>query len=578
MASWDAYDETVDEIEEEDSETGAEFYTIVLHYPKLSPKHFIPQHAVYDGKGQKVMSQYGKDTPRTEDGSPDTVKRRKVEKWATKGPTLSAMAPYARSICNGLKAFFAKSQTAVFYHNANVDECSQFGGPHLHCLIRSEQTASGKFRKLWQITTYKTLVKRISENGGYMKSQAVRSLEDLLVYLIHPPRLYMGTNCKTLSTAYGRALEAISIQGIKPKPYVELVDTEEDPTASATGTTSTDFDGFDDDVKPQKRKSEWSDDEPEVVLQPPTKKVSVGYSGADQLLSLTKRLALYFDAFSVSDMYKVIGLATDFGKEGEYKKLWKRLAPKPKIRQYFETIRQELEASYIHKPFMELINDYCTWNKFNAKEEEFETPEKSYQIMCEWATDQKIDLCEWVQIVFEWMDRKSDKQNTMCIIGPKNSGKTIMIQQPLSSICRFVGKLGNRAANGDFVFQDCPNKRLISIDECVLAREQMEDMKLLLGGEEFRVNVKYQGLTPVLKTPVIITGNYDPWHLEHLAKEPLLARCFYYQVREIPELANVKRPSPKMWWYLAQLRDMTSVPDLDDLVALPEPEETEPLN
>lgn len=548
---------------------GKEYYTFVVHYPGLHPKHFIPNHPVYDKKGKAMQSQYGNNQLKTECGTPDTVKHKKVVKWTTKADVLSAMQKPHASICNSLKAWFNKSGVAVFFHNALTDKCSQFRGPHIHVISRSEETTTGRFRKLWDVSLIKTLKKKLAENGGYFRCEAVKRMSGLMKYLVQPPRVYMGTNAKVLYEAYK---DAICPPGPNDAPEDDDYLDAEDADVLTDEEPDLDFTGFEDDGPSTSKRAAEDGWEVEFSIQPPKKPATqVNYTSTDAMLGLIRRLMLYFGVYSMADFWKVVNKP---GKHDEYharmKSLWFRLSCKPRVKQWVENVKSSLESETIHKPFAELIDGYCKTRPDD--DEYYESPESSYEIFCEWCTDQSINVIDFVKTTFDVMDRVSSKFNTMCFIGEPNSGKTMMIQSPLKAVCMFVGQMGNRAANGTFMFSDLPNKRLLCFDECVFAREQMEDMKLLWGGEEIKVDVKYNGLTPVQRTPCILTGNRDPWTLSYAAKEPLSTRMHYYPMKQIPELVNVKKQmSPKMWWFLMQLKNLSihdAIPNITDLVSL----------
>lgn len=565
---WDIEGEENEEwqgIEEEKKHSGAEDYMIVLHYKGLNVKHFRPQQVMLGHDGKPLMSNYSKTVQRTEDGTPESVYRKKTIKWQTKSEDLARLDNLSRNICNNIKSFLTKQQVAVFYHNANIDECSQYGGAHLHIVLHSERMCNQKARPIGNITAYRTLKKKIYENGGYCKNQGVRCLEKALEHFNTKPRVYMGTNY----VGYFNLMKPLQAPTGRPAPkmseFVSPISDDEDETE----TVVREWSGFEDEAPTTSKREHNGFSDEEFVVEPPKKKAfTVQESDSDRLQRLARMLCLRWNAYNIPDLYKsVASLAQmDLQEEQKYITLFNRLMTRPKFKSAVETTKFSLEAEYMFKPFKQLVKEYCLYPEDYSK---ITTPYESYKVFCQWCTDQGIELVNVIQEIVDIMDRKREKINTFCLIGESNSGKTMVVSNPLKAISRFVGQIGNRGSNSQFVYQDCPNKRLIVIDECVMTREQLEDMKLLLGGEDLKADVKGKMHTTVGRTPVIMTGNKDLWVLDQSQRDPLLNRMVYYNTKTVPDLKYCKPLSPKMWWFLEQLYDNPML-TFDEMEPLPE--------
>ena len=57
------------------------------------------------------------------------------------------------------------------------------------------------------------------------------------------------------------------------------------------------------------------------------------------------------------------------------------------------------------------------------------------------------------------------------------------------------------------IFDNCVNKRMILWEEPMITIDNIEDVKLIMGGEELRADIKFDSMMNVGKTPVIITTN-----------------------------------------------------------------------
>lgn len=397
MSGWDIDEEEKHEKKElKEKPSGKEFYTFVVSYPGLRPKQFIPHKGVYDSKGNKVLSPYGnKKEQKTEECDRDGIERQKIIKWSTKKDVLDDMDPQCRTVCNSLKAYFTKSQVAIWYHNGQTDECSEFHGPHLHVITRSEETSSGKFRQLYAITTIKTLKKKCSEAGGYFRSQAVRKMEGLMYYLRQPPRVFMGTNSAVLNRKY--RLEATE----QPEEtYQDCLEPDEDVTVD--DGCEREWTGFEEDMpSTSKRPGDWSDDDMEVQ---PQKKQKVSHTVADGHVANLRRLMLYFDAYTVDEMFKKIAVAPQVGKYEKYKEVWKRMIAKRSTGYHMGNIKREIMAEWRSMSFTQMIRYYCENVEHDSAV--YESPESSYEIFCEWCEDQKLKLPMVVADVFDLIDKK----------------------------------------------------------------------------------------------------------------------------------------------------------------------------
>lgn len=563
MASWDsvAGGKPQNTDEKEDNKPGKEYYTFVVHYPNLHPTQYLPHKGMYEDNGQPMQDKYKKDGGiRTEPCEMNEMSEVKVEAWKTKQDVLNALPSGCRTICNGLKAWLNKSSCSVFFHNAAEDKCSQFKGPHLHVVTRSEETTTGAFRRLYNVSAIRTLRKRVGEAGGYFRCEGVRHLSGLMNYLKQAPRIYMGANSRPLHNAFHEDVDV---------PYEDCVDEADKDEASAP--TGEAFNGWHSQAGAKKRTAEDSWGAATTIELQPAKAMKVSYSATDDHMRILRVLMLYYNAYNLQDVWKRVGEVGDgTSLHDRYKETWKRMAGKPNVSRMMGTVKCSLESEWIGKPFAECIHWYCV--NVCDRADIYETAESSYEMFVEWMNDQKIQPIEFIRQVFAIMDRKDPKFNTLCFIGPSNAGKTLMITTPLRALCRFVGQMANRSGNGDFSMMQLVNQRMIAMDECILDPKNMEDMKLLLGGEELRVQVKYSDHSIVERTPVVMTGNKEPWILDVSVRAAMENRMRYYPCVEIPELVSIKKQmNPRMWWYLSQfyMEDITTPPNVQDLIPLP---------
>lgn len=547
---------------------GSEWYSVIVAYEGLHPTQYIPQKTVMS-KGKPVMQNYGgKPTPKLEPMQPSACEIFPVAKWTAKMEVMEKLNTTAKQINNSLKSWLTKAEVAMWYHNGNEDDCSLFGGPHLHIITSSGLAANGKRRRLGDIKSIQTLRTKVKSIKGVFKYEKVRLLPNLIHHFNQAPRKFMGTNCRELFLKRKETLVAgyTPEEGLKCEPESEEEEednvTDEDDGESAWSKHTTNHEG---DLK---REAEESWAEQYELPEKKKAKVKILPTLADDMIDILRHLMLFFNAYTLPDMWKRVYEVKDPDKMTRNHILaWKRLATKVSCKTWMKNGFDALSAEWIHKPFKDCIDWYC--KNMTDDEKKYLNPEISYEIFKTWTEEQGINMCEFVTNIVDVMDRKLAKINTICLVGDSNSGKTVFLANPLKAILKFVGQVGNRGSNGDFVFMELPNKRLIIMEECVWGPDHTEDLKLLLGGEIFKVNVKFSGLTDVDRTPIIITSNKDPWVLDYSANVPFRNRMKYYKVREIPELVDMKlQLNPKVWWYLYQLLSYTQPPSVDELQPL----------
>lgn len=566
----------------EDDETipGFEYYHIILAYKGLSPVQYKPQHGCYDKKGP-IMSSYGagKASHKTEEGTPETVYKRAVLKWTSKQDVLNAMGQEEKKICNSVKALCGAHPVAVWFHNSGPTDFScvkRKGGPHLHIIMKSEVTSAGHYRPLNNITRVKTLRKTCEEVGGYLSQSGVKYLDRLIYYLLQ--RIFLGTSCGPVFREVNKCLN----DPAKADKIVEdMWSVLENDTDVVGDDEECEWTGFEEGDSPQVQvQSGFRDD---GCSAPPVKKrriddidvnmpendkaVTLEVKDSEKLCEVTEKLCLIMNAYNMKELHEAFGkLDLKSEKNRRLKSIWRRLQLKYQVERWVKIAKNSLEGEYMHLSFNALIGKYCERVQLD---DQYESPKQSYLNFVEWMGDQNLDPLTFINIIWEVMDRHKQKKNSICMVGPPNSGKTQMFQMPLCAIAKFVGRLLSRSGVSEFKFQEMLNKRLISIDECILDPRNIEEMKQLLGGEELTANVKKEDGALVKRTPCILTGNKEPWVLDVSAAAPFMTRMHYYTVKPVPGLEAVKRMSPKMYWYLMQCHEKQEMLDDIDLIDPP---------
>ena len=176
-------------------------YTIIIGHGKLDPRFFIPKKAKVDITGKPIKSRFG-DKFVEEDCHPENIREHRIVAWRTSKELLDSMDGQSRRIVNSIKTFLSETDSALWYHNGNCDGLAEFGGRHFHVVVESVTGIDGTERSLHDNSKYRAMRKLVQDDGGYVKSQQVRSPPQLCAHLCCPPRKYMRPTVREREPIY----------------------------------------------------------------------------------------------------------------------------------------------------------------------------------------------------------------------------------------------------------------------------------------------------------------------------------------------------------------------------------------
>lgn len=140
-----------------------------------------------------------------------------------------------------------------------------------------------------------------------------------------------------------------------------------------------------------------------------------------------------------------------------------------------------------------------------------------------------INIKEFVIDFKAWINCEHPKKNVFTIIGPPNTGKTLFISL-LQQL--FVSKrLNSMDMASDFLFGNLINCNLIIIEEPFFPPIMLEDFKNMAGGQTMSVNSKYLPPQQLIRTPVIISSNFNTLchgHAASVSEQAVRARSYIY--------------------------------------------------
>lgn len=177
---------------------------------------------------------------------------------------------------------------------------------------------------------------------------------------------------------------------------------------------------------------------------------------------------------------------------------------------------------------------------------------ESLAILDNWLSDNHFDRREFLEAIFNTLERKIPKKNTFCLWGPPNAGKSYILRS-LISWFQYFGEVRG-GANYAFLWQDCIDTAVIFIEEPCITPDIVEQCKLVFEGAPTRVHVKMRGDALLEPTPVFITCNSMPWKWCGGEEGALRARMHFYACKEMPCLKGHKKYlNPLIWPYLYHL-------------------------
>jgi len=549
---------------------------------------YLPQAIKKDEDGQPVMSRFGGNMPyqtiplNPSGGDYPNVDTTVVINYKSNNVDLQTLQGPERSACNGIKKWLNTTDCAVWYHNANTDLCSQFGGPHFHVVVKSVERLDGTFEVLQHHSNYKALVKTIAAAGNpydnsssYIRSQRVRSLPALLKYLSRDPRIFLGTRSIVLGTLRN---EILADPELDKGPIVDI-GCDDDELGNGDTETEAVVNRYNDFGPPPKQPRLGPVDRPTIpptsrqvhdvsLKRCPTKsypcedaspnidltRATVGEQSADRTSNIIEKIMLYVGQYDYESLITSIGRLDPKNQTNKnIKVLWSRLITRPGTIANIVRIRDKLKANYQGMSFTEMAEKWL--DSTQSQDDHYATINDSLDLLNDFCEHNALDFDEVCYSVYQTMNMTVAKKNTFMIIGPSNAGKTVLFKNTLMPLVPFNAQVGSVGNSGQFLWQMCPGNRAIFIEECRMAPEHIETCKLIFGGEEAMVDVKCKPQTKLARTPVFISTNTYPWIQapSPADKQALLNRIMLFHCTTWPDLAEQELPlHPGMWWNICQ--------------------------
>lgn len=162
-----------------------------------------------------------------------------------------------------------------------------------------------------------------------------------------------------------------------------------------------------------------------------------------------------------------------------------------------------------------------------------------------WEHNQILRFGNCIQKIF---DKENGKKNALVLIGPSNSGKSQLLRSLLDFLCpRGIARPNNNPRDV-FQFSTCLNSKAIFWEEPYITADNIETVKLILGGDSAAIQVKYQDPQFLDQTPVFITSNRQ-LHAKCVAHESELTNRIerFFLNANTKETKGIFPLDPKLW-------------------------------
>lgn len=198
--------------------------------------------------------------------------------------------------------------------------------------------------------------------------------------------------------------------------------------------------------------------------------------------------------------------------------------------------------------------------------EEYWFPEEAYwsteestyiilKMLMDWVGSDRTTLWTLIKKIQAIIDKKQEKVNTIMMRGPPNSGKTKLLDSIKDAFIH-IGTLKNLTREEQFPCGDCERARVITGNELRIDEAKGEfALQLMEGDKDMAINVKYHSNKTLPKTPVILTGNDDPWLRCVARMGAMKKRMLYLRAHSNPEYEFLlkKKLHPRGWQAILQI-------------------------
>lgn len=181
---------------------------------------------------------------------------------------------------------------------------------------------------------------------------------------------------------------------------------------------------------------------------------------------------------------------------------------------------------------------------------EYLTREESSYWFFEILKFNSISPLDFIQNVYDVMNRRKPKKNAVFLKGEPNAGKSL-IANSIGRSAVFYSSCQSFNGNSSFEFAGMLFQRCALVNECKLTDKTVETMKCIAEGLPVQIDVKFKGQQLLRRTPLVITGNQELFFYttkRNVNEKAFNARCHVYDLKSMNQLANCSQDlHPLMW-------------------------------
>ncbi len=467
---------------------------------------------------------------------------------------LGKLEPPQKSAINALKHWMETKPAMAWFHNQGCE----VNGPHFHYITHSLVQTQSLFEDTQPQATYsfKKVKGLFKKTGGYVKIQRVNNLRAILAYLTDDMHIFFGANKSYLLAHYHSMVwgplqtgdvsrEALLADsntedvGDLPEENVDEPPTDDAETFEALCGFKRPIEGGDDDIIFGDHKVPRTGDIDFSVAV-------CGPMPRDKFIPDTPKKGKPRMETQIESILEYMREQTTTNKDDI---MLASSSTHPHLRQIvlhlqFDRMFQKAVGLYM------LGADVCDpWVWYTVDAGDWLA---HWALFHQWCTEQGLNMQLFLFQLYVVLFKMDPKINCFALIGAVNAGKSFWLKSlcPVLDLCGIVGKCSQ------FMWQDCLKKPLILMEEALMDTTTMETFKILAGGQETKVDVKFGGQGHIVRTPILLAANRSIWRCVPEAATAIRARCFIWEDLQgdsecLSTLQDVDI-SKHMWYVLLQ--------------------------
>lgn len=155
------------------------------------------------------------------------------------------------------------------------------------------------------------------------------------------------------------------------------------------------------------------------------------------------------------------------------------------------------------------------------------------------------NLTKFICTLIDVLEYRLPKTNCFVVISPPSAGKNFFFDG-IRDYYLNTGQMNNPNKYNQFAYQDCHNRRVIFWNEPNYEPREIENLKMLFGGDNMSANIKCKPQANVKRTPIIVTSNYRPHFANHYAFADRITVWNWVAAPFLKEIKKKPRPDAVM--------------------------------